>query len=223
MIRVYEPTIHSDFTHQVWGLMQVRNWNHQKDLKPHLNLTVSQILLLPNLFSVQALDGGRNQDRKGRKADVRLEWLLPIQSGWQRCSQRPSQALLFSSLGHLGLPTPPWWVLGRHPSRNIMVRPRSEDIPATDLQPNGSLISVSSSLQRPVTAIKDSSPPLLSHPRPLPATATVRWPWLSFPLSLSNCKPVTLRGVSVSSEQPQAFSSLWKAFYFKNQSEVSWP
>ena len=51
-----------------------------------------------------------------------------------------------------------------------MVRPRSEDIPATDLQPNGSLISVSSSLKRPVTAIKDSSPPLPSHPRPLLAT-----------------------------------------------------
>lgn len=114
------------------------------------------------------------------------------------CSQRPSQALLFSLLGHLGLPTPPWWVPGQHPSRNIMVRPRSEDIPATDLQPNGSLISVSSSLKHPVTAIKDSSPPLLSHPRPLPATVTVRWPWLSFPLSLSNCKPETLRGVSVS-------------------------
>ena len=150
---------------------------------------------------------------KGRRADA--DW--HHYSTWvidRGCSQQPSRAFLFSSLGHFGLLTLPWLVTGQYPSC-------SEDVQATDLPPNGSLMSFSSSLKHPVTEIKDSSP-RPSHPWPWPATVTIRQPWLSFPLSLSNCKHKTQRGNSASHEQTRAFCSLWKAFYFKNQSKLSW-
>lgn len=186
-------------------------------MRPHpqipLFFFLPQILLLPSLFSVQAMDEGRNKGRKERKAEVGFGGVADTHSEWINkgaLSSSPSLTsvhsghlavtqvcglslitLLWADICRLELLTSPWLVTGQHPSDNITVRPPSEDIPATDLEPNGSLISVSSLLKHPVTMIKDSSAPLPSHPWPLPAAITIRWPWLSFPLSLANHKPVT--------------------------------
>ena len=44
-----ESTIHTDFTHQIWALMQVRKTPHPQT-PPGLDFT-SQLLFLPNLLS----------------------------------------------------------------------------------------------------------------------------------------------------------------------------
>lgn len=100
-------------------------------------------------------------------------WLTPVQRELpKRCSQKRPQALLHLSVfqspctksvcelpshhrplnlqtgaSHASLTT------GQYPSFTVTLRPLSEGIPATDLQLNGSLISVASSLKQPVTAI----------------------------------------------------------------------
>lgn len=129
---------------------------------------------------------------RGVASDPRWFCLTPVPSGhlaliypWTQITPPGAESFRLQVL------TPPCLVIGQYLSHNV-VKPLSEGIPDTDLQPHGSLICVSSSLKQLVHGNQRFRCSLSILP-PAPASPSHHKVAMTFfpSRSVASCKPVT--------------------------------
>lgn len=164
--------------------MQVRNGHHQKDSSssrprifsfPHVSVLLRQWVREETKAEKKGRprwgSGAADTHSEGTGKEMYVPSSPPTLSIlatrhalglWTQCGHTSVSRHLWVSASHAS-PMSHWTVPTHVTSR---VRPLSEDIPAADLLPNGSLMRVWSSLKRPVTAIKESLLPSISPMAP---------------------------------------------------------